>query len=195
MDQKIVLLFAAGLAVSFLCLSSHAGAADPGRNAMLLFDFEDAADSRWFIVNDGVMGGRSQGYGRVTGGILRFEGTLVTRGGGFTSLRTSKRIDLSGYDGLELRVRGASRRFEVEVNDDNRYGWRPISRRAAFEAREDWRSVRVPFSGLRPTVFGRPVSVPEIDLASVQRIGFYIIDGIDGPFWLEVDRIDAYRDD
>ena len=141
------------------------------------------------------MGGRSQGYGEIADGIMRFEGTLVTRGGGFTSVRTRHQVDLSGYDGLELRVRGNGRQFEVEVNDGRRYGWRPVSRRAPFETTTDWRTVRVPFSELRSTVFGRSVSVAGIDLASVGQIGFYIVDGIDGAFWLEVDRVRAYSDD
>lgn len=158
-----------------------------------LFDFssEDAGD--WGVVNDGVMGGRSKGYITIEDGSLRFSGELVTRGGGFTSVRTSKRVDLSEYDGLALRVRGNGRVFEMEINDGRRYGWQTVSRRAPFETDESWREVRVPFSQLRATVFGRRVDVPPVDLKEVERIGFYILDGIDGPFRLEVDRVRAYR--
>jgi hypothetical protein len=186
-----VLMTTIALTLSIAHAEAGNGQRDPASSA-LLFDFDDATGSRWSIVNDGVMGGRSQGYGEIADGIMRFEGTLVTRGGGFTSVRTSHRTDLSGYDGLE---RGNGRRFEVEINDGRRYGWRPVSRRVPFETTEGWRTVRVSFSNLRSTVFGRPVAVPEIDLAAVRQVGFYILDGIDGPFWLEVDSVRAYRDD
>lgn len=162
---------------------------------MPLFDFEGGTASNWTIVNDGVMGGRSKGFREIAGGILRFEGTLVTRGGGFTSVRTPHRVDLSGFDGIEMRVRGNGRSFEVEINDGQRYGRRNVSRRIGFETAEQWRVVRAPFSDVRSTVFGEPVDVPPIDLQTVEQFGFYILDGIDGPFWLEVDVVRAYRED
>ncbi len=162
---------------------------------MTLFDFGTAEDSSWNVVNDGVMGGRSQGFVAIEEGVLRFTGTLVTDGGGFTSVRTDRSVDLEGHDGLELRVRGNGRTFEVEVDDDTRRGGRGVSRRASFETSEEWSLVRVAFSDLRTTVFGEPVSAPPIDLSKVKRIGLYVLDGKDGPFRLEVDTIRTYRTD
>jgi len=163
--------------------------------SMTLFDFNTADEASWQVVNDGVMGGSSQGYVVIEDGILRFTGTLVTQGGGFTSVRADRTVDLAGYDGLELRVRGGGRTFEVAVNDDTRRWRGRVSRRAPFETGAEWALVRVPFSTLRTTVFGQEVSAPPIDLANVKRIGFYILDGKDGPFRLEVDAIRAYRAD
>lgn len=161
--------------------------------SMLLFDFEGDSVQNWEVVNDGVMGGRSQGFVAIQDDTLRFTGDLVTRGGGFTSVRRFDDFDLSGHDGLELRMRGNGRTFEVEINDARRYGSRPISRRAPFETTAEWQTVRVPFSALRATVFGRPVEAPAVRLSEIERIGFYIVDGIDGGFELEVDSVSAYR--
>ncbi len=160
-----------------------------------LFGFE--ADERvpWQVVNDGVMGGRSQGYVEIGQGVLRFTGTLVTRGGGFTSVRFDRAFDLDGYDGLELRVRGGGRTFEVDVADGTRRWGRNVSRRAPFPTREEWTVVRVPFRALKASVFGQRVSAPPVDLSNVRRISVFILDGIDGPFRLEIDTIRAYRDD
>lgn len=163
--------------------------------SMTLFEFDSVDEANWQIVNDGVMGGRSKGYVSIEEGSLRFTGTLVTRGGGFTSVRADRSVDLAGYDGLELRVRGDGRTFEVEVDDDTRRRGRTVSRRAPFDTAEDWSIVRVPFRDLKTTVFGQPVGAPPIDLANVKRIGLYILDGKDGPFRLEVDVIRTYRDD
>jgi len=163
--------------------------------SITLFDFDSDDRPEWYVINDGVMGGRSQGYVEVEDGTLRFTGTLVTQGGGFTSIRAERAADLEGYDGLELRVRGGGRTFEVEVDDGTRYRGRRVSRRAPFETSDEWAWVRVPFSALRTTVFGEPVSVPPVDLTEVRGFGLYILDGIDGPFRLEVDAIRAYRAD
>ncbi len=159
---------------------------------MTLFSFDQPDEAEWFVVNDGVMGGRSAGFVSVDEGTLRFTGTLVTRGGGFTSVRARRVIDLTGAAGLELRVRGDGREFEVEVDDGLRSNWGSVSRRAPFVAPAEWTLVRVPFSALRNTVFGRAVDASPIDLTRIQGVGLYIADGRDGPFSLEVDFIRTY---
>lgn len=161
---------------------------------MTLFDFTDS-ETRWQVVNDGVMGGSSQGYVEVDGGTLSFTGTLVTRGGGFTSVRAPLRTDLSAYGGVEMRVRGGGRTFEVEVDDGTRFRGRPLSRRAPFPTTDEWKVVRVPFSALKTSVFGQPVQARSLDASAVQSLGLYILDNQDGPFELEVDWIRAYNEE
>jgi NADH dehydrogenase [ubiquinone] 1 alpha subcomplex assembly factor 1 len=78
---------------------------------MMLFDFMSSDVPRWSVENDGVMGGRSQGFVEVADGTLVFTGEVVTEGGGFTSVRAARQVDLSGYDGIELRVRGGGARL------------------------------------------------------------------------------------
>lgn len=158
-----------------------------------LFAFDGTDEAEWFVVNDGVMGGRSSGFVTVQAGTLRFSGTLVTRGGGFTSVRARRVIDLTGAAGLELRVRGDGRQYEVEVDDGLRGNRGNLSRRAPFVAPAEWTLVRVPFSALRDTVFGQAVNAPPIDLARIQGLGLYIADGRDGPFRLDVDFIRTYH--
>jgi NADH dehydrogenase [ubiquinone] 1 alpha subcomplex assembly factor 1 len=157
-----------------------------------LFAFDHADEAEWTVVNDGVMGGRSSGFVTVADGALRFTGTLVTQGGGFTSVRARRVVDLTGQLGLELRVRGSGRQFEVEVDDGLRGYGRSVSRRAAFPTTTEWTVVRVPFSVLRSTIFGREVNASPIDLSRMRGVGIYIADGQDGPFRLEVDYIRSY---
>ena len=160
-----------------------------------LFEFNSASEASWQVVNDGVMGGRSSGYVSVEEGTLRFTGTLVTEGGGFTSIRADRAVDLKGYEGLELRVRGGGRTFEVQVDDGTRRRGRTVSRRASFVTSEEWTLIRVPFTAFRTTIFGQSVNAPPIDPSNVRGFGFFILDGIDGPFRLEVDAIRAYKTD
>jgi NADH dehydrogenase [ubiquinone] 1 alpha subcomplex assembly factor 1 len=158
-----------------------------------IFSFDRADEAQWVVVNDGVMGGGSAGFVAIEGGTLRFTGNLVTRGGGFTSVRTRRELDLTGHTGLELRVRGNGRAFEVELDDGRRSGWRSVSHRAPFMTSEDWTVVRVPFRAFRSSVFGEAVNAPPVQLAGIQSVGIYILDGQDGPFRLEVDFIRSYR--
>lgn len=162
--------------------------------SMTLFSFDGADAAQWRVENDGVMGGRSQGFVEVADGTLVFTGEVVTEGGGFTSVRAAQQAELSGYDGIELRVRGGGRTFELDVDDGTRSRGREVNRRAPFPTSDTWETVRVPFASLEASAHGEPVSVDPLDLSAVRSIGIYIIDGNDGPFRLEVDWIRAYRE-
>jgi len=139
-----------------------------------LFTFDNAAESEWSVVNDGVMGGRSSGFVAVSNGALRFTGSLVTQGGGFTLTRARCVVNLTGQAGLELRVRGSGRQFQLEVDDGERRFGRNVSRRASFPTTAEWTVVRIPFTALRNTIFGQTVQAPPIDLTRIQSVGLYI---------------------
>ncbi|PAP78681.1 hypothetical protein BSZ37_06870 [Rubrivirga marina] len=161
---------------------------------MTLFDFDTDDGATWRIENDGVMGGDSQGFAEVGDGTLVFTGEVVTEGGGFTSVRAQRDLDLSAYDGVELRVRGGGRTFELDVDDGTRSRGREVNRVGTFPTTEDWQTVRIPFDGLETTAHGETVSVDPLDRSAVRSVGIYIADGIDGPFRLEVDWIRAYAE-
>lgn len=167
---------------------------DISNPTITLFSFDRADEAEWTVVNDGVMGGRSAGFVTVENGTLRFTGTLVTSGGGFTLVRARRQVDMTGYAGVELRVRGNGRRFEVELDDGSRRNGRSVSRRAAFATSAEWTLVRVPFTALRSTIFGQAVDAPPIDLAGIQSVALYMADGQDGAFRLEVDYIRYWSD-
>ena len=78
-----------------------------------LFDFTGAdAAKEWQTVNDGVMGGVSEGKFKITDKkTLEFYGTLsLENNGGFASVRTkAKKLGLEKGDVLLARVRGDGR--------------------------------------------------------------------------------------
>lgn len=172
--------------------SRPAVAPGPPPAPVMLFTFDRADEAAWDVVNDGVMGGRSAGFVAVDQGTLRFTGTLVTQGGGFTSVRARRAVDLTGQLGIELRVRGSGRQFEVELDDGVRAYGRTVSRRAPFATSAEWTVVRIPFSALRSTIFGQAVNAPPIDVARIRGLGLYMADGQDGAFRLEVDYVRSY---
>ena len=116
----------------------------------------------------------------------------MTQGGGFTCVRARRAVDLTGQVGIELRVRGSGRQFEVKLHDGVRMLGRNVSRRAPFSTSAEWAVVRVPFSALRSTIFGRVVNAPPIDVARIRGMGMFMADGQDGPFRLEVDYVRSY---
>ena len=73
----------------------------------------ESEDQPWVVVNDGVMGGRSQGAITTETNRMKFTGNIVTDGGGFSSVRRLLNDGLDESDRLQLRLRTDERRYEV----------------------------------------------------------------------------------
>lgn len=80
---------------------------------LLLTDFTpNSTYLGWYVVNDNVMGGRSEGDFDQKQGELIFTGRTNTIGGGFSSIRTKPvQLDLSGFAGIQLKLQGDGRRY------------------------------------------------------------------------------------
>lgn len=159
-------------------------------------DFEADDTGQWFIVNDGVMGGRSEGGGFIADSLLRFEGTVVTAGGGFTSARLDLEGDeLVGTGRIAMRVRPDGRTFGVTLTDAAQVSGRWVSHRADLTIgpvdSDGWAMATVDYDQLVPSVFGILVDAPPFDPGAARELGIIIADGLDGDFVLDVDWIDA----
>ena len=167
-------------------------------DALLLVDFpESTEDLPWFVVNDDVMGGRSEGGLRLEGDVAIFTGSTNTRGGGFSSVRSRPHsFDLSAYDGVRLRARGDGRTYTLRLTTwDTRDQRRRPAYWAEFETGDGtWEEIDVPFARFRPRWRGATLPGPALEAAAIDSLGLMINDGQDGPFRLEVDWIAAYRE-
>ena len=162
------------------------------RPTMAIFDFNTPNPAEWHIQNDGVMGGKSSGFMDFSDGALKFTGEVVTEGGGFTSVLATKSFDFSEYAGVEVRVRGGGRTFEFAIDDGIRSQGREVWRQVPFTPTKEWTWIKLPFERLAASVHGEPYDAPMLNKDKIEKIGFYIIDGQDGPFRLEVDEIRGY---
>lgn len=165
----------------------------PATAEVTIDDF--SKDRGWRAVNDGVMGGKSRGGPRIADGVLTFAGTIsLENNGGFSSTRCESRRDLSGFDGIELRVKGDGRRYYASLRTDaTRWGMR-IAYWAPLQTTKDrWTVVRIPFAQFVPTSFGRKLSGPKLDPARVRSVGLMMYDKQRGPFRIDVDFIRAYK--
>jgi len=164
----------------------------------MITDFTpDSPDLSWYVQNDNGMGGRSEGGFEQAQGELIFAGSTNTNGGGFSSIRTRPfELDLSNYDGIQLRVKGDGRRYTWQLQTDARWRGRRISYWADFDTTEgEWSTVDIPFSDFFPQFRGYKLDGPELDPAQMTEMGVYIYDKKDGPFELRLDSIQGYSAD
>ena len=178
-------------------LFASGASAGPG-GPLLLVDFPRSTEELlWFVVNDDVMGGRSEGGFRLEGDVLIFTGSTNTRGGGFSSIRSRPHsFDLSVYDGVRLRARGDGRTYTFRLTTwDTRDRRRRPAYWAEFETGDGtWKEIDVPFTRFRPRWRGATLPGPTLETTAIDSRGLMINDGQDGPFRLEVDWIVAYRE-
>ena len=163
--------------------------------ALALTDFTaDTADLGWYVVNDNVMGGRSDGTFAEHDGTLVFTGNTNTNGGGFSSIRTkSLDLDLSLYAGIRLRVKGDGRRYTWRLATNARWRGGEIGYWAEFDTRDgEWMTVDVPFSNFVPRFRGTRLDGPALDPTEIRGMGLMIYDGKDGLFGLHLDSVHAY---
>lgn len=163
----------------------------------VLLDFTGAdAAKQWQTINDGVMGGVSEGKFKITDKkTLEFYGTLsLENNGGFASVRTrSKKLGLGKGDSLLVRLRGDGREYSMNLHVP-----RPLtafSYRATVQTKKDeWIEVKLPLDKFVATSFGRVVKdAGPVDPGEVNGLGFLLGDKKAGPFKMEVEWIKVVR--
>lgn len=169
--------------------SSLAPKSDP-----LSYDFGTKGEQNWYVLNDGVMGGLSQGTISFEKNLMRFEGKLsFENNGGFASIRSPwKDYDLSEFEGVRIRYRNTGVPFAITMEMDRR--WFMPYFKGALELSEKFTEVSIPFSDFEAYRVGRATGVnPDASaLASVIRLGLISNAKSKDDFVLEVDYIGFY---
>ena len=163
----------------------------------LLTDFTSASpDLGWYVVNDTVMGGRSDGGFEIDDGELSFTGRTNTRGGGFSSIRSGPlAVDLSPADGIRVRVKGDGRRYTWRLTTDARIYGREVAYWADFDTAEgEWETIDIPWSEFIPRGRGSVLSGPPLNTREITGMGLMIYDKRDGPFQLLLASVHAFAE-
>jgi NADH dehydrogenase [ubiquinone] 1 alpha subcomplex assembly factor 1 len=162
-----------------------------------LFDFTGADSTKdWQTVNDGVMGGVSEGEFKITDKkTMEFFGTLsLKNNGGFASVRTkAKKLGLEKGDTLVAKVKGDGREYHMNLSVPTfqiAYNYR-----AVFQTKKDeWIEVKLPLDKFEATSFGQVVkNAGQVKPTSVNGLGFMLSDKKAGPFNLEIESIKVER--
>ena len=154
----------------------------------------DSPNLGWYVQNDNVMGGRSEGGFNIALEQLIFSGNTNTNGGGFSSIRTEPLIlDLSGYTGIRVRVKADGRRYTWQLQTDARWRGRQVNYWADFDTTvEEVSVIDIPFTKFFPQFRGFRLDGPDLDASQITQLGLYIYDKKDGPFELRLMSVEAY---
>ena len=133
----------------------------------LIFDFKNPSDDlkeTWGAVDDVVMGGVSESSIRLLENTALFSGNVSTaNSGGFASVRTKNfeaPLNLAGYGGIELRVKGDGKRYKFFIRTDPK--WDGVAYSHSFDTEpHSWITVRIPFDTLIPVFRAKTMDFAE----------------------------------
>lgn len=163
----------------------------------MLIDFTDKkADHQMNVVNDGVMGGLSQGRIEMTqNDSLLFKGNIsLQNNGGFSSFRIGGKLwDLSAWKGVEILVKGDGRTYGLRATTDETFLRSSVSFTADFKTvKDEWVKLQIPFSKMKASWRGRKLD-RNFDPAQIKGLGIILADKTAGKFALEIKSISAWK--
>ena len=160
--------------------------------SVILEDFEINNHLNWSIVDDGVMGGRSQGRFSIDkNSVANFRGYLsLENNGGFSSVRAYIPTNMIGLSSILLRVKGDGRKYNFRIRT-NENSW--VSYTHSFETvKDEWVEIELDAADFYPTYRGYLVrNVPNLSDLYMREIGIMLSDKKPGQFELEIDWIVA----
>lgn len=160
-------------------------------NSFVLFDFNLDSDLRnWRIIDDVVMGGRSNGAFELTkDGYGKFHGKVsLENNGGFSSLRYYfNNKDVAQYSKAVLRIKGDGSKYQFRVKRSSRDY---VSYIYEFETTNDWMTIEIPFKDMYPGFRGRKLRQANFSGDTMEEIGFLIGNKKAQSFELLIDKIE-----
>lgn len=157
---------------------------------MELFDFNKDCDlNNWYIMDDVVMGGRSEGNFSINKeGNGVFSGTVsLENNGGFSSLRYAfSAKDIQGQQYCKIRLKGAKKRYQFRVKSSSQDRHAYIH---YFETSGDWETISIPLAEMYPSFRGRRLDMDNFPIEQLAEISFLVGNKKAESFELELDWI------
>jgi len=164
------------------------------KNNTYTIDFGKEGDGLdWEIVDDGVMGGLSQGEGTLYESSLEFQGYVsLENNGGFSSLRSPyKTMDLSPFTIVEIRYKSTDYNVGFTLNK-HRVWYLPNYKTNLKPTNGKWAVATIKLTDIAQYQVGRPTGnyLDVESLAQMIRMGFITNEKRAGTFVFEVDYIE-----
>ncbi|MDI1317886.1 CIA30 family protein [Flavobacterium sp.] len=160
-------------------------------NPILIYNFSTKSNSRdWRIIDDGVMGGKSQGNFSIDEkGNGVFEGAVsLENNGGFSSVRYQfDKVQVTPASRICLFVKGDKKEYQFRIKDNANSYYSYIT---TFKTSGEWEEIEIPLKDLYPSFRGRTLDLPNFSSKSFEEIVFLIGNKKNENFKLILDKIE-----
>ncbi len=157
----------------------------------IVFDFKTSTNpDSWQIVDDVVMGGRSNGNFEINNaGHGVFSGSVsLENNGGFSSVRHSTHIsEISPDYKVVIKLKGDGKKYQFRVKHDTRAYYSYIY---TFETSGEWEEIEIPLKEMYPSFRGRKLNSPNFSHDTIREVTFLIGNKKPQDFKLVIDKIE-----
>lgn len=156
----------------------------------IIFNFTHTTSlTSWSVVDDGVMGGKSEGNFKINeNGHGEFSGKVsLANNGGFSSLRHRfKQTDVSKHTKIILKIKGDGTTYQFRVKDNQNHQYSYIH---YFTTNTNWQLVEINLADMYPSFRGRKLDMKNFSFPNIEEIGILIGNSKQQNFKLEIDKI------
>ncbi len=156
----------------------------------MLYDFsQNSLKSDWQIVDDVVMGGRSEGKFSINeAGNGIFQGKVsLENNGGFSSLRHSLNAKVGNNTKVRITLKGDGKAYQFRIKSS------PYDRHSyitEFQTTGVWQEVVIPLSAMYPAFRGRKLEISNFNSAQISELALLIGNKEAENFRLEISKIE-----
>tara|TARA_Y100000991_G_scaffold38654_1_gene26723 strand:- start:348 stop:890 length:543 start_codon:yes stop_codon:yes gene_type:complete len=140
----------------------------------IIFEFHKNCDiERWKIIDDVVMGGKSNGSIKLDkNGNGIFSGSVSTENnGGFSSIQLEniENIEVDPKDFIEINLRGDGSAFQFRLKNSklNRHSYS-----YRFKTSKSWEKILIPLNNMQPSYRGIKLRIPNFEGKKIESLGF-----------------------
>ena len=160
-------------------------------NSQLIFDFNHNANiTDWKIVDDVVMGGRSNGQFKIDsdGNGVFFGDVSLENNGGFSSVRYQfEKINTTKDSKVIIRLKGDGKEYQFRIKNNRNTYYSYITN---FKTSGDWENIIINLKDLYPSFRGQTMNIANFAGNSIEEIVFLIGNKKNESFTLVLDKID-----
>ncbi|NNK72669.1 MAG: CIA30 family protein [Flavobacteriaceae bacterium] len=138
---------------------------------MILADFSDeSAINTWYVVNDDVMGGRSDATLKQQDNYMIFKGEIsLDNNGRFSSIRSDfKARDISSYSTVVIELKGDGKTYQFRAKT-SRYDRQSYV--SYVETNGEWQTISINLADLYPVFRGYRMRMANFDGKLLEEIG------------------------
>lgn len=160
-------------------------------NSQLIFNFNHNTNiSDWKIVDDVVMGGRSNGTFKIdSDGNGVFSGDVsLENNGGFSSVRYQfEKINTTKDSKVIIRLKGDGKEYQFRIKNNRNTYYSYITN---FKTNGDWENIIINLKDLYPSFRGQTMNISNFTGNSIEEIVFLIGNKKNESFNLILDKIE-----
>ncbi len=157
----------------------------------IIFDFnKNSSISNWIVVDDVVMGGRSNGNFQLNKeGKGVFSGKIsLDNNGGFSSVRYGfNKLNVEKFKSIVLKIRGDGKNYQFRIKHKSTDYASYIT---YFSSSGQWQEIEIPINSMYPSFRGRKLDEPNFLHKTIEEVTFLIANKKNEDFILLIDKIE-----